>query len=189
MVNRQYGVVQRVDPPPVLEQQVGPIVRQIQPQRVTDVTPAFTPAISIGFSATNPFESFTDAGGELAVNWDAEHVDANGFHDNVTNNDRFTIPAGFAGQYRINARIIFNSNGNSDGTRIVRIYVNTTLVKTVTINNAGSATDTIVMADYQQFMRDADYFQVRAEITGTGTVTLQGGTADDSYVTVTKQLI
>ena len=35
------------------------------------------------------------------VSWDTEAFDTDGFHDNATNNNRFTIPAGKAGYYRV----------------------------------------------------------------------------------------
>lgn len=184
-----YGDSNRIDPPSLIEQHVGQVIRQVQPQRVIESATLFQAVVAIAFSSTDPFESLTDAGGANAVNWNAEHIDVSALHDNVTNNDRFTIPAGKAGRYKVSARLIFNSNGNSDGTRILRIFVNTTEVTSKTVTNAGSGTDTIVMHVWEQFMREGDYFQIQAEITGTGTVTLEAGTVDKSYCTVVQQLI
>lgn len=39
-------------------------------------------------------QSFTGAAAAVAVTWDAEVADANGMHDNVTNNTRLTVPSG-----------------------------------------------------------------------------------------------
>jgi hypothetical protein len=39
--------------------------------------------------------------GSIPVTFDAEIFDTNSFHDNVTNNDRFTIPSGQGGTYLV----------------------------------------------------------------------------------------
>ena len=47
------------------------------------------------------------------VSWDTEVFDTDGFHDNATNNNRFTIPAGKAGYYRIEYQLQpYNTNEN-----------------------------------------------------------------------------
>jgi hypothetical protein len=47
------------------------------------------------------------------VSWNLEVFDTDGFHDNATNNNRFTIPAGKAGYYRIEYSIgPYNTNEN-----------------------------------------------------------------------------
>ena len=56
------------------------------------------------------------------VDFDAENFDTNGFHDNVTNNTRLTIPTGQDGYYLITWNTIFA--GNTTGYRAARIYKN-----------------------------------------------------------------
>jgi hypothetical protein len=56
------------------------------------------------------------------ITWDAELFDTNTFHDNVTNNSRITIPAGYAGKYAITGLVSWGSSAT--GYRIVEIFKN-----------------------------------------------------------------
>lgn len=53
------------------------------------------------------------------INFTAESYDPFNFHDNVTNNDRLTVPAGLAGKYVASAQAFFA--GNVTGSRSVGI--------------------------------------------------------------------
>jgi hypothetical protein len=65
-----------------------------------------------------------DVGGQViatgaaaaAVNMDSEEFDSDGFHDNVTNNTRLTVPAGKAGKYLCYANLL--GSGHSNTTQI-----------------------------------------------------------------------
>jgi hypothetical protein len=56
------------------------------------------------------------------IGWDTESFDTDGYHDNATNNSRFTVPTGKAGKYLFTGTIQFQ--GNSTGTRTVAIAKN-----------------------------------------------------------------
>jgi len=56
------------------------------------------------------------------INFNSETYDTNSFHDNATNNSRFTIPAGLGGYYRVSAFIRLNPNAS--GRRLVTILKN-----------------------------------------------------------------
>lgn len=56
------------------------------------------------------------------LNFANEVFDTNSFHDNSTNNTRFTIPAGLAGYYRVSGSIRFDQG--SGGRRIIAITIN-----------------------------------------------------------------
>jgi hypothetical protein len=56
-----------------------------------------------------------------ALAFDAEGVDDGGWHDNVTNNSRFTVPAGVT---RIRFSVNLTFAANATGTRIIRILKN-----------------------------------------------------------------
>jgi hypothetical protein len=56
------------------------------------------------------------------INFASEVFDTNGFHDNSTNNTRFTIPAGLAGYYRVSATLRWDQG--SGGRRIIAITIN-----------------------------------------------------------------
>jgi hypothetical protein len=62
-----------------------------------------TPATS-GFVGARVYKSIAQAFTTATfteVSWDLENFDTSGFHDNATNNNRFTIPSGKAGYYRV----------------------------------------------------------------------------------------
>jgi hypothetical protein len=56
------------------------------------------------------------------VDFDAENFDTNGFHDNVTNNTRLTIPTGQGGYYLITWNAMYE--GNTSGYRAAQIKIN-----------------------------------------------------------------
>jgi len=56
------------------------------------------------------------------MTFNTEIFDTDGFHDNVTNNTRLTIPAGLGGWYMIGGSIDFL--GNSAGRRVLFIELN-----------------------------------------------------------------
>jgi len=70
--------------------------------------PTFVGARAIRSASLNVVAS-TDT----TVNFDSENFDSDGFHSLVTNTERFTVPSGKAGKYRINvgASFVTNSNG------------------------------------------------------------------------------
>ena len=71
-------------------------------------------AISSGLTTTT--SSWTK------VAYSTEVYDTSGFHDNVTNNTRITIPAGLGGFYQFAGYIDWASNGS--GVRAAEIYKN-----------------------------------------------------------------
>ena len=59
------------------------------------------------------------------VTWDTEDSDTNGFHSNVTNNNRITIPSGYAGYYRFEFQLFpYNTTEN-----YIKIMKNGTALK------------------------------------------------------------
>jgi hypothetical protein len=56
------------------------------------------------------------------IDFDAERIDTNGFHDNVTNNTRITIPTGYAGKYLVTWQLGFNFNAT--GYREIELLIN-----------------------------------------------------------------
>ena len=59
---------------------------------------------------------------DTQITFNAEDWDTDGFHDNTTNNERITIPAGKAGKYLLQTTILFADN--STGVRSVSIKKN-----------------------------------------------------------------
>jgi len=61
--------------------------------------------------------SVPSGGGGTIIPWTAEDYDTNGFHDNIVNNSRLTVPAGYDGKYAIWCNLIFNTP-----TTVNRVY-------------------------------------------------------------------
>lgn len=84
--------------------------------------------------------SVTDA----MVQWNAETRDADGFHDNATNNTRLTVPAGEAGVYRAVAVVTFSNN--STGIRDLYIFVNGVKRAVMTRSIVGAQVETVMLS-------------------------------------------
>ena len=63
-------------------------------------------------------------GANVTFNLDSENYDTNGFHDNVTNNSRITIPAGKAGYYLITAVATYQGGTVNAGQRDLSMRLN-----------------------------------------------------------------
>lgn len=63
---------------------------------------------------------------QTAITFNNEDFDTSGFHDNVTNSDRVTIPAGLAGKYLVTSKIDFAANAT--GQRVLYHFINGVLV-------------------------------------------------------------
>jgi hypothetical protein len=61
-----------------------------------------------------------------SIPWDGEKYDTDGFHDNATNNNRLTVPTGYAGTYLVTGKIYWNNA--AAGTRQVTLSKNTTAI-------------------------------------------------------------
>ena len=61
------------------------------------------------------------ATGGTTIAWDAESEDVWGFHDNATNNDRLTVPAGYGGLYRAGGAVITTPLGTAG--KVASIYL------------------------------------------------------------------
>lgn len=63
---------------------------------------------------------------QTPVSFNNEDFDTSGFHDNVTNNDRVTIPTGLSGKYLVTTKIDFSANAT--GQRVLYHFINGILV-------------------------------------------------------------
>jgi hypothetical protein len=94
----------------------------------------------------------------------AEEYDTNTFHDNTTNNSRFTIPAGKAGKYNVSIGMGYTANAGA--VQQIRTYVNGAAYTSFGYNPSGliadqrytsdnvwgySAVITLAVADYLEF--------------------------------------
>lgn len=63
-------------------------------------------------------------GNVAAIAFGAEDKDTNAFHDNTTNNERFTIPSGADGSYRFDANIEWTNGATTTGTVTIEVWKN-----------------------------------------------------------------
>jgi hypothetical protein len=185
---KEYGTSLRKDPTSALEQIVSPPIRQINPQRVTEVQGAAALVIASVFSSASAIGGPPDDGSApVTAAWNQELLDTDTMHDNAVNNNRITIPTGKPGMYKCSCRIVFTSNGTTTN-RIVKIRINGTVVKTVTVAALAGA-DIAVYAEHQQYLQAGDYYDILLDATGgSGTLANYNPTSgpDVSSVVVTK---
>jgi hypothetical protein len=124
---------------------------------------------SVGQTLTNNADTI--------ITWDVETFDVGGYHDNVTNNSRITIPSGKAGYYQINAALSYAATGA--GTRIIQIAKNgvtfTYNLVVVGANASGYETPTFSDVIYGAV---GDYFEVGGLQSSGGNLNVIGNNGD-----------
>jgi hypothetical protein len=115
-----------------------------------------TPAGGATYSGCSAYRSSSQVlsgGAYTAIDWNAEHWDTNGYHDNGTNPSRFTVPSGKAGYYSFK----FNLGiGAITGDNYFHIRVNGTTKWNFSwdtnspTNLQGNATLNLAVSDYVQ---------------------------------------
>ena len=89
-------------------------------------TPASTTPTYVGVSTYKNAAQTISNGTFTAITFQVEDFDTDAFHDNSTNNTRFTIPSGKAGKYMFTGTVAFLAGVNATGPRNVAIYKNGT---------------------------------------------------------------
>ena len=87
------------------------------------------PGVQIKLSTTFSI----DSGSPITVDWDDEDYDTNNYHDNVTNNNRITIPTGQDGRYLVILEIAFNSTSGVGTYRSIGIRINGSTISNVLV--------------------------------------------------------
>jgi hypothetical protein len=114
------------------------------------------------------------------MNWNSESWDTDAFHDNSTNNSRFTVPAGLAGKYQLNVQIVFGDR-TSTGAQATRILKNGSIVY-YGLQWAPDATAyTGVIQNVTVDGAVADYFEVQVYQSSGGTRGTGAGAADQYF--------
>jgi hypothetical protein len=88
----------------------------------------------VGVQVTKTANTSVGAGANAQIPWDSEAFDTNGFHDNVTNNARLTVPSGQGGYYTVYFAMQWASS-STVARRIVAIYKNGNASTGTFINN------------------------------------------------------
>jgi hypothetical protein len=130
----------------------------------------------VGCSLQKATQSLT-SGTITALTWNVETNDSNGFHDNVTNNSRVTIPAGYAGRYLISTTLTYDQSSGA-GARFIRLYKNGAAVSTTSTGIAGggvviTGTFSITYTDILDLLV-ADYVEVYGEQSSGGALSVIG---------------
>lgn len=109
-----------------------------------------------------------------AVQWNAEQVDTDAIHDNVTNNTRLTVA--MAGKYLICANILFQANAT--GRRGLLFHKNGTNLGVGQYVQATGADETGVSAAIMVSLAANDYVEVLAQQFSGGNLNVLG---DDTF--------
>lgn len=126
----------------------------------------------VGAAIYNSSNGSVATGGESALAMDSELFDTDGFHDNSTNNQRFTIPVGLGGIYSITLNLHLSSSVGSQGYVIARkngsqVILMSEFVFAGSHGTAGASTVIALDAgDYVEFKTLGDS---AGTITGTST--------------------
>jgi hypothetical protein len=115
-----------------------------------------------------------------AVNFTSESFDTDNFHDNSTNNTRFTVPSGKAGKYLITFGVRYANNGT--GRRIIGVRKNGTTYQPNTIEFPGSSVSGCEPGATVSAIVDLavnDYLELMAYQNSGGSLNINGG-ADQS---------
>ena len=110
---------------------------------------------------------------ETAISWDAEIVDTNGFHDNVTNNTRFTVPSGYAGKYLFVISVVSGSNSATD--QHINLMVNGATRKTEMFASPSASPRRSMLASMLFDLGVGDYLTVNTYQNSGGSVNILSG--------------
>ena len=91
-------------------------------------------ATFVGVQVTKTANTSVGSGANVQIPWDSEAFDTDGFHDNVTNNARLTVPSGQGGYYTVYFAMQWGSSATV-ARRIVAIYKNGNSSTGTFINN------------------------------------------------------
>jgi len=102
--------------------------------------------------------------------FDNELEDSDGFHDNVTNNARMTVPANLGGWYQLRGVIVFPSNAT--GNRTIAFAKNGSLYQQVMVVQASGAGITILSGVWDIQLAAGDYVTMQVWQGSGGTLTI-----------------
>jgi len=116
------------------------------------------------------------------LTWDLESIDTDGFHDNSTNNSRFTIPTGKTGKYRVYCRI---GNGVSTaGFRQLRLFKNNSYLTYLCNNFVAGYDGMSISGEYILSLNAGDYVEVKTYQNSGGSLTV-GTDIDQAQYSIT----
>jgi hypothetical protein len=97
---------------------------------------------------------------QVVISFDTEAYDTSGFHDNVTNNSRITIPAGLGGKYLVNTQWAFDQNAT--GQRVGYIRTNGSGITNLQVEQGGAVGQQNVGYSIVLSLNAGDYIELQA---------------------------
>lgn len=110
---------------------------------------------------------------ETDISLDGEQTDTDSFHDNATNPDRITIPAGLGGVYLIGGMITYAANAT--GYRKAIITVNAFSVTEASMVATSAFDQTVVAPPRVRTLSDGDIVRLRGYQNSGGDLTVNAG--------------
>lgn len=115
-----------------------------------------------------------------AISFNVESFDTDAFHDNATNNTRFTVPAGKGGYYLVNGSISYL--GNATGLRAAYIYKNGSVANyTLQIAAVSAAANTILNFNSTIKLVAGDYVELFGWQSSGGSLTVDDKITDTIF--------
>ena len=114
-------------------------------------------------------QNISGAGTTVEITWDQEDYDTDGYHDNATNNTRFTIPTGKAGYYIIEGNINYDADPTGERRASVQLNGSTFLVNT-RIRPPGTGENAGVNVGTMYYLNNGDYVELCGAQTSGGTI-------------------
>lgn len=106
-----------------------------------------------------------------AVAFTAEDTDTDGYHDNSTNNTRFTVPSGLGGVYYVEGSIKWTAQAGATGGALVFIRKNGTDNLARHVRYPASINDTLTVQTYVPLVA-TDYLELCVWHSSSGTKTI-----------------
>lgn len=125
-------------------------------------TPA--PASFVGCIVRDTTQQTIANATQTKITFNTNVIDTNGFHSTTTNTERFTVPTGYAGKYRVVYNTRFGDT-NATGERLWELYVNGSNITGYGLKaSAGSTTNGYGIPVVAEVVRDlavGDYVELQ----------------------------
>jgi len=119
-------------------------------------TPAASTPTFVGVAVKQSVDQTISNTTFTALPWNQEEFDTDGFHDNVTNNSRLTVPTGKGGKYLVSGFLTWDSDSN--GTRELWVYKNGSQFKQIRLAAVSKLTSEIISVTME--LVATDYVQL-----------------------------
>lgn len=133
----------------------------------------------LGVRVTHSTTQSLTSGNTATLAFDTETRDDGGWHDNVTDNSRLTVPTGKDGWYIIHAQVRFQTD--SAGQRIALIRKNGSGFIASTYTGAIANFPTMMHVEALAYLAAGDYVEVQAHQNSGSTRNVEVGTDNDTW--------